>query len=294
MSRHLRGVLILVLVTLLWGTTFVVVKTAETQLAPSLLMLIRFGLATLVFLPFLRPRSGLWVIGLELGLWLWLGYATQAVGLRHTSASRSAFITSMNVIFVPLLAAIGGRRISGVTWLAALIAAGGAGLLTYDGAPPNIGDLWTAATAVVYALYILRLESFASRFNSLSLTAFQLLGVLAFSAVWASADHPAPSHPMPWLALLYLGVATTALTTWLQTLGQKSVSAPQAAIIFTLEPVWASICAFIYLHERFGPRGWIGAIAILAATLMSQAVPGGTPAPCPALPPVPSPAPSGA
>lgn len=270
MRGYALGLLALNLLTLIWGTTFVVVKGAVAEVPPGLLVFWRFLVASAFFLPLLlRLPPGAWGPGLELAFWLFLGYATQAVGLEHTSASRSAFITALNVVLVPLLLSLAGRRVGGV-WLSALLALLGVAFLSYDPRQPplNAGDLWTLLTALTYALYIVRLEVHAKAVPSLPLTAIQVLGTALFALPWALAQG-VRLEGVPWGAVLYLGVAATALTTWLQTWGQGHVPAPQAAILYTLEPVWATLFAFLVLGERLGPSGLLGAALVLLATLQA-------------------------
>lgn len=272
MSRHWLGLLYLNILVLLWGTTFVVVKEAVAGQSPSVLVAGRFLIASLVALPLLRYLRGpIWRVGLELGFWLAAGYATQAIGLQYTGASRSAFITALNVILVPIILGVLGQRLSWPIWLSAALAVLGVGLLSYDGSPPNVGDLWTLGTAVTYALYIVRLEVFLKQYPVIALTAAQLFFTTLFALIWLAWDQPEVSwSSMPWGALLYLGIAATALTTWLQTIGQRYVSAPEAAVIFTLEPVWASVFAFALLGERLGLQGLLGAALAVVAILISQ------------------------
>ncbi|WP_022799045.1 DMT family transporter [Thermus islandicus] len=270
MRGYALGLLALNLLTLIWGTTFVVVKGAVAEVPPGLLVFWRFLVASAFFLPLLlRLPPGAWGPGLELAFWLFLGYATQAVGLEHTSASRSAFITALNVVLVPLLLSLAGRWVGGV-WLSALLALLGVAFLSYDPRQPplNAGDLWTLLTALTYALYIVRLEVHAKAVPSLPLTAIQVLGTALFALPWALAQG-VRLEGVPWGAVLYLGVAATALTTWLQTWGQGHVPAPQAAILYTLEPVWATLFAFLVLGERLGPSGLLGAALVLLATFQA-------------------------
>jgi drug/metabolite transporter (DMT)-like permease len=274
-NRHqFRGVLVLTLATFIWGTTFVVTKQALQNFPAASLVLARFLIAAVVFIPFLRLGRRLWIAAGELGVWLWLGFATQTIGLRYTTVGRSAFITSLHVIFVPVFAGILGRGSRRMVWIAAAIALLGVGLLSNDGSPPNLGDLWTLVCAITFALYITRLETFTTVLPTAALTAAHLWVVVLLSAAWVfipSPNHPlTPSSPLPWRTILYLGVAATAVTTWLQTLGQKSVSAPHAAVLYTLEPVWAVFFGWLIMNERLGARGWLGAILILGAAVLTQ------------------------
>jgi drug/metabolite transporter (DMT)-like permease len=276
--RHWRGVLILLFVTALWGTTFVVIKQAVGTMSPSVLILGRFGLAAVVLTPFaLRARGRpVWFAGFQLGLWLWLGYVTQAQGLVYTTASRSAFITAVSVVLVPVVAGLLGRRFGWPTWASAGLAFAGVALLSYDGTPPNIGDAWTLVTAITYAAYIVRLEAYAHRFKPMELTATQIWGVVPFALAWVAVDTWAGSVSWslgaagPWAAVVYLALVATVLTTWLMTVGQREVIAPEAAVIYSTEPLWASLFAFVLLGERFGPRGVVGAGLILTALIVSQ------------------------
>src|SRR5699024_2620687 len=270
MSReHLSGVMVLLVVSMLWGSTFEAIKGVVDHTAPSILILGRFLIAALVFLPWLPRRTAIWRAGLELGFWLCLAYATQTIGLQYTSASQSALIIVLNVILVPLLAALGGHRTTPPVWLSALLAILGVGLMTNGLSGLNIGDAWTLVCALGYAVYVLRLAAFARRFPVLALTGTQLCGVTLFALLWVGAEQP-DFGDLPWAVLLYLGLATTALTTWLQTWGQRFIGAAEAAVIYTLEPVWAAVFAVVILAEFIGLLGWLGALLICIATLVSQ------------------------
>ena len=126
----------------------------------------------------------------------------------------------MHVIFVPALAGLLGRGSRVVIWLAAGMAVLGVGLLSHDGSPPNVGDGWTLACAVVWAIYITRLETLTSKLPSTALTAAHLWVVVVLSAGWMAVARE-PVGAIPWKAILYLGLAATAATTWFQTIGQK-------------------------------------------------------------------------
>jgi drug/metabolite transporter (DMT)-like permease len=263
------GVAILSLTTFLWGTTFVVTKNTLVNFPASELILLRFLVAGVVFLPFLRGGRKLWLAAIELGVLLWAGFATQTIGLRYTTCDRSAFLTCLHVVFVPALAGLMGRSTRLVVWVAAVVALLGVGLLSHDGSPPNRGDAWTIACALVWAIYIARLETLTVKLPSRSLTAAHLWVVVVLSAGWTLADHPA-CGPIPWLAIIYLGLFATAATTWFQTLGQKWVTAPQAAVLYTLEPMWAAMFSWIFLRETLGAAGRVGGGLILAAAVLTQ------------------------
>lgn len=273
MPRHqLLGLLYLSLATLFWGSTFVLVKDSLETLGPGQINFVRFALATLVFVPFLFGRNPrLWRAGLELGSLLFIAYLTQTVGLQYTTASRSAFITTLYVVALPMLLGILGQRLGWPIWLAAGLAIVGVGLLSNDGTPPNHGDWWTLGTALCYTLYIWRMERFSQGFATLPLTGIQMLVVMLGSLVWMLWEEPNwTASSFPFLELLYLGLVASALCVWLQALGQRSVPAPQAAVLFALEPVYAATFAYFWLGERLGLQGLAGAGLIVVATLISQ------------------------
>jgi drug/metabolite transporter (DMT)-like permease len=280
--KTLPGVLTLSVATLIWGTTFVVIRKLVAlpaiPLPPSAVIAGRFILAAVLFLPFLRLDRNLWRGGIELGVLLWAGYATQAIGLQYIGAGRSAFMTALYVAFTPAMVVLSGRRVAPIVAVAAALALAGTALLSFDREPPNRGDAWTILSAVFWAAYILRLEGWANRLPINALTAVQLLVVAVLSVGWAGIEMALPGgqqaiRGINWpavLNVLYLGVVATALTTWLQATGQRTVPAPQAALLYSMEPVWAAFFAWLAFGERFGRNGWLGAAAILTAAVTSQ------------------------
>jgi drug/metabolite transporter (DMT)-like permease len=264
-----RGAALLTLTTFLWGTTFVVTKNVLGNFPASELIFARFFVAGILFVPFLRLGKKLWLAAIELGVLLFIGFATQTIGLKYTTVDRSAFITSMHVIFVPMLAGLMGRPTRLMVWLAAGISLAGVALLSNDGSPTNRGDLWTLLCAITWAIYIARLEDFTAALPSRALTAAHLWVVVLLSAGWTIVDHP-HHGPIPLPAILYLGLFATAATTWFQTLGQKWVSAPQAAVLYTMEPLWAALFSWIFGFGTLGLAGRCGGGMILFAAVLTQ------------------------
>ncbi len=223
--------------------------------------------------PFVRRGRRLWAAAVELGVLLWGGYATQTIGLRYTSVGRSAFLTSSGVVLVPVYTRLRGGRVGPMVWPAAAVAVAGVGLISHDlvGVPFNRGDVWTLACTVIWSAYIYRLEGFAAALPTAALTATHLLVVAALSLAWATFDGTlVPRTGYPVRPVLYLGLACTAATTWLQTLGQRWLPAARVAVLYTLEPVWAAAFGYALLGDRLGPRGLAGAALILTAAGLSQ------------------------
>ncbi|WP_424950354.1 DMT family transporter [Deinococcus sp.] len=283
-SRHALGLALLLLVTTVWGSTFAVVKTATDTLHPATLIFWRFALGTVCLLPLLlwrrqgsntvqpgRPRR-LWLDGLTMSGWMIAGYGAQTTALSSTSANRAAFITALSVVLVPLWQAlVARRRLGAALWGAVALAVAGLALLSWEGGRLVIGDLWALGCAFTYAGFILSLERTSRHHAALPFTLAQLLWVTLLALGWlllsgASWLPPAAS----WGPLLYLGAAATALTTLLQTLGQRWVSAVEASVIYALEPVSASIFSYFLLGERVYLRGFLGGAMVVGATVLSQ------------------------
>ncbi|GAA5534342.1 DMT family transporter [Deinococcus aluminii] len=293
MSSHARGLLLLVLVTALWGSTFAVVKELGELLPPSVLIAWRFLIASAALLPVLaltrrpaqvpapQPPRPLWRDGLILGAWLIAGYGTQTIALQTTGANRAAFFTALSVVLVPVWLTFAQRRpLPLALWLALPLAVAGLALLSWEGGALVVGDAWALACAVTYAGFIVALERTATRHEALRFTFAQLAAVTLLAWVWAGLAAPAQLWPpsAAWGPLLYLGIAATALTTLLQTVGQRSVSAAEASLIYVLEPVTAALFSFLLIGERVGLRGTLGGLLVVGATVLSQRA-GGEPHP---------------
>jgi len=268
-----QGWFALVLVTLLWGSTYPIIKETLTVIPPSLVLYFRFTIAALLLIPWWPHHSTLIRWGILLGFWLFTSYATQTIGLQYTSANRCAFVHATNVIFVPLLMGLWHHHFQGLTLLMAGVAFGGVGLLVSDGIPIQIGDIWALLSGICYALYIICLDAVPKRYSPLSLTTIALTTVAILSSFWLgiSSDWEilASLPNLPWLSILYLGVITTAFVITLQAWGQHRVHAEQAALIYTLEPVWAALISWA-LGETFGLQGILGATLILSAIMLNQ------------------------
>ncbi|AAF11939.1 DMT family transporter [Deinococcus radiodurans] len=286
MTSHLRGILLLLLVTAIWGSTFAVVKELGALLAPPVLLAWRFSIGALVLLPLAALRrtpaptvtvtqadgTSLWSDGMVLGLWLIAGYGTQTIALQTTTANRAAFFTALSVVLVPVwLTLVQRRRMPAVLWAALPLAVAGLALLSWEGGAWVSGDAWALACAVTYAGFILALEKLASRHAALPFTLAQVLSVALVAWGWALLSG-APLWPpqAAWAPLFYLGVVATAGTTLLQTLGQRHVSAAEASLIYALEPVSAALFSFALIGERVGARGALGGALVVLATVLSS------------------------
>ena len=265
------GVLALHLATVLWASTFLVIKDAVSSVPPSLLICCRFALAALMLAPFLRGSTwALWRAGFESAVWFTLIYATQTIGLQSSSASRSAFISVLYVALVPLFLHARGRRVRRLEWWSVLLALLGIWLLTVPSGQATAGDAWMLLSVLVAALQLIRLEVLCKQFASWPLTAVTVCCGTLLSFGWLVAD--APGMRIEWQAfpiwqVVYLGVVVTGLGSWLMLLGQARVSGVRTAVIFALEPVWAASLAAM-VGERMALMGWVGGALVVGANIL--------------------------
>lgn len=260
-------------ITVIWGTTFAIIKDALDSISVPLLLAVRFSLAAL-FLGWARVDRRALVPAMLLGVLGFAGYATQTIGLALTSASKAAFVTGLSVIFTPLLSSVWlGHRIAPRAFVAAFVALAGLALMSLTGAGEiNVGDLWLLGTALAYALYIIYLGQVAANLPVLSLAGAQHWPMALLAWLWALPEVGAlPGVPLTtYGAILYLALFATALVAVLQVSAQRVVPAHVAALIFLLEPVFAAIFAFFLLGERLGALGWAGGALVVVAMLISE------------------------
>ncbi len=273
-------ILILLGVTLVWGTTFPLLKALSADLSGLEISAVRFAFAALLTAPWwMRAPRGVWRDGAVLGGLALAAYATQASGVRYISANRSAFLTGLHVLLVPLLGVfLFRRRPPWVVWPAAALACLGLGLLTWEGGAHPTGDGLTLVCALANALYVIELSRRAGRHEARALAAAQIavmavaaaagaVVVAGGSGTLATLPARAAAHPA---SLAYLGVIATAGMLMLQAYAQQRVAAERAALVFALEPVFAAGFAAWWLQERLGARGLAGGALIVLAMVMSE------------------------
>lgn len=273
-ARSIRGIIAIAIVSLIWATTFPLTKDAVTSFSPVVLTASRFTVAAAIFTPYLRSLNAqILRDGTVLGLLLFTCFAFQAIGLETANANRGGFIFSLNVIIVPFLGALFGQPLLLKTVLAAGVALTGIGIMCWENGSLGIGDLLLFGDTFIYGVYMLVLQETVQRHSTLSLTAIQLWIVAVLSAVWAVPNLSVGQFETlsnNYGIVLYLGLVGTAGTTWLETIGQQWISASEAALLCTLDPVLTSVFSFWLLGEKFGVRGFIGTALVLTALILSQ------------------------
>ena len=274
-----RYTLILLLVTVVWGLTFPVLKVATGQLSGVEVTALRFLIAAACMGPFVRgiPLQT-WRDGLILGVLALTSMVAQAYGLQFISANRSAFLTSLNVLMVPLIGLALGVRPGWMVFFAAAVACAGVGLMSFDVQGDFWADLATLAAALAYALYTILMSSHAKNHRPAQLATAQIACMALLGALWMLVDSGAPRVLLlpglvdaeVWWGLLFLGAVASAATFFLQAMAQSHVSAPQAAIIYAMEPVFAAAFGWWYISEQMTPMALLGGALVIAAVILSQ------------------------
>ena len=272
------AVLALVLVTAVWGVTFVQVKDAVALYPLFAFLAVRFWIATLTLavpgLPRVRSLGlpGL-VGGAFLGLLLAAGYTLQTAGLERTTVSSTGFITGMYVVLTPLIALVLVRsRIGLSVWGGVALSTIGLAMLSGIHAGSVTGDLLVLAAAAVYSLQIVLMERYAPRYDAVAFTFVEMLAAGVALGVVAAAlgDLHVPHGWTVWGALLVTGVFASALAFLVQTWAQRRTSATRTALAFTMEPVWTAFFGYTLAGDRLGFLGWGGCAVIMAGIVLAE------------------------
>ena len=285
-----KGEISLLTVALIWGSGFVATDLALGNLTATQVMAVRFVIAA-IFIGVLfghRTRLAFDSLtirrGIFLGIFLNLSFLAQTVGLVFTTPSKNAFLTAVNVILVPFIAAIfarGSHKVERSGVIGALLAVVGIGLisLNLDGTV-NIGDLLTLLCAVGFAFHIYFTGDFVRRgSDAIALTILQLstAAVLSLAAVGVETlfglgqvKDTAPVTPaLSILAAVYLGLLSTGVAFLLQTVAQQWTTQTRAAILMSTESVFGTLMSALFLHEQLTLRAIIGSAVVFAATTPS-------------------------
>jgi drug/metabolite transporter (DMT)-like permease len=268
---------LLVVLTAVWGSTFFLIRDLVVTVPPTDFLAIRFGIAAVLMLAlFARHVRRLgrreWVVGVGLGVVYGVAQILQTIGLAHTDASVSGFITGTYVVLTPLFAALLLRQaVTGSTWFAVGLATIGLAVLSLRGVSVGLGEGLTLACAAVYALHILGLGRFSTPSHATGLAAVQMV---AIAVVCLGSAMPGgvtwPSGGGQWAAVLYMATAAGVLALWAQTWAQARMSATRAAIVMTLEPVFAAFFAVVFGQESVTWRMVGGGLLVLSAMYLVE------------------------
>ncbi len=294
--RQWRADALLVLISVIWGTTFTVVHESVAAFPALALIALRFGCAAAVFLPGLvRERAALGrsalAVGGVLGVLLFVGFATQTFGLRYTTPARAGFITGLNVVLVPLLGLMFGERPAQRALVGVALAVLGLGILSWGcllpgaecveaavaGPQRQLGDVLVLLCALAFAMHIVAVSRWATRLPVVAVNTVQLVVVALLAGVTSMVVDWPVSFPTTgvWAAALYLGLVATALVFALQLNLQRYTSATHTALIFALEPLFAALFSWVWTGEALTAPVLLGGGLMLLGVLAAE-VPWGT------------------
>ncbi len=280
-----RADLALIFICFIWGSTFVVVKDALNHVSPLLFLALRFVLATAVLGLMLRRVAGgiyrtkpILAGGALAGTFLFLGYVLQTVGLRYTTPSKSAFLTGLSIVMVPVFAAVFERKPPGPSEVFGIILASvGMALMTLHRETLTIerGDLLTIGCAAAFAVHILLVGHLSPKlgFQALAVTQIAMAALLSLGTFWWVETPSVRWTGGLVAALVITGLFATALAFTVQAWAQQYTTPTRAALIFATEPLFAWITSFVAAGETLSRRSTLGAALILAGILAVELKP---------------------
>jgi drug/metabolite transporter (DMT)-like permease len=273
--------------TILWATNFPVIKGIyQSGLTPPDYAVLRFSLAAAALVPLARWDNRELLIGsAQCGMWVSAGYMTQAVALTTASANKGAFICACQVIFVAMLNAVQRRQFVPRTWIAALLAVSGVGMLELAGpVEPELTDLWCLGMPICFGMGYVRLEELMEHYprDARTVSALKVAVVGATALLWCLARAIASgngfavvatrlmSPSLPWLSLLYTGLITTAGAILVESYAFKYVPATDAAVILATEPLWAALFSAWFLGETLTATDVLGGALVIGACIVNE------------------------
>lgn len=293
MKKYL-GESALLLNTLIWGGTFALIKNALTDISPLLFLGIRFFIAAMLLYPFIhytikKMDKNTFIAGSVLGIFYFLGFATQTVGLNFTTATKSGFITGTFVVIIPILQTIIERKkpkwynivsIGFVMIGLVFLSSKGDNLFQFInelGSDFNIGDFLTLLCAILFAFQVVYVDVFTKKYDYMPMVFIQLvitglggfLGSVILSGVGLEIIKFNLNTKVVF-AIIYTSVFASIIATILQLKFQKVVTPTKAGIIYSFEPIMAAVLAFFILGEKISKFGLLGGVFILIGLLLSE------------------------
>ena len=277
--RKYIGEIGLSVVAIIWGSGFVASAVSLEHFTPYQILAIRFliGIILLILVFFKKLKNikkSTLIKGSIIGIFLYLAFALQTVGLVYTTPSKNAFLTAVNVVIVPFIAFfIFKRKMDKFELFGAMLAISGVGILSLKlSGGVNFGDFLTLLCAVAFAFHIFFTAQFVKDEDPILLTLVQMgaATLLGFIVVLFKGEMTFTANVEGVSAVVYLGVFSTTIAFLLQTVAQKYTSETKAAIILSTEAFWGMVFSIIILSEVLTGKMVIGAILILAAIIISE------------------------
>ncbi len=285
-KQKITGSILLFITALIWGTTFIAQKLGMDYVDPYTFIALRSGTAFIVLLctylvkrkhqetqqkiPFSKSD----IVGsIIIGIVLFIGFTTQQVGMLDTDAGKSGFLTSLYIIFVPLLGIFFKKQVNWSIWLLVVVALFGSYLLcTGENFSIGLGEILIAISGIFFALQILLVDKF-NHVDAIKLSCIQFFVVFVLAIVPMIINQPTFANIVKALpAILYAGLLSSAIAFTLQIVAQKHVSPTIAALIMSLEAVIATVSGWLILSEHLNMVEIIGCLLIFVAVIAAQLI----------------------
>ena len=276
MAKQTRSTGILLFASVIWGFAFVAQRAGMEHIGPFAFNGIRFAIGCLVLLPFIffrKDKSPLPILGgVLLGCVLFLGATLQQIGLVYTTAGNAGFITGMYMVLVPIFGLVVGRTTAKASWIGAGVAFIGLYLLSADGLHIALGDLFVLFGAVFWTIHVLLVDRLVQKTDPLRLAVMQfaICSLLSLSFAFASEDVAGADYKGAFWPLMYGSIMSVGIAYTLQLVGQKNAHPTHAAIVLSLEAVFALIGGWLILNEVMTGQGLIGCALMMLGMLISQ------------------------
>ena len=285
MKKQLSGVIALLGATVIWGSAFIAQSVGMDKIGPFTFQAVRCFLAV-VFLfpasalfskgkPFWKSWAdpALWRSGVICGLALFAASSLQQIGLVYTDAGKAGFLTAMYIVFVPFLGLFVGHRPGRNALLSLIPAIVGLYLLSCTSVSGiNKGDVLLLLCAVAFSVQILLIDRHCAGLDGLKLNCIQALVAAVLSVPWALLTETVDASRIAscWLPLGYAGILSMGVAYTLQIVGQKRVAPSAAALLMSLESVFAALFGWLLLHETMTRAEELGCVLVFAAVVISQ------------------------
>jgi len=281
MLKGIKAEIYLLLIVIIWGSTFALTKDVLGSMPPYTFLFFRFAIAVLLLvILFWKRLKGINIMllrkGSLIGLFLFLGYMFQTVGIQFTSATKAGFITGLSVVLVPIISLVIIKEKPTMTSIiGVLLAALGLWFLNCNGSFSfNFGDFLVLLCAFSFAMHITSVGLYSKKLDYVLLVIVQLVTVTVLSFLIALiVERPALHLSYTfniWVAVVFMSVFGTALAFYMQNRFQRHSTATKTAIIFSGEPLFSGIFGYVILGEKLGMIAWLGGFCIILGMIISQ------------------------
>jgi len=279
--KGIQAEIYLLIIAIIWGSTFAIIKNILNLIPPYTFLTYRFLLATLVLMIIFWKRirginKTILRKGSLIGIFLFLGYTFQTVGIKYTSATKAGFITGLSVVLVPIISLLFVKeKVSRNSIMGAFFALIGLWFLNYTNSFSfNFGDFLVLLCAFSFAMHIISVGLYIKKLDYVLLVIVQLATVSILSLFLAVIfERPALNLSYSfnvWWGIIFMGVFATAFAFYMQNRFQRYSTATKTAIIFSGEPIFSAIFAYFLLGEKVGLIAWIGGLLIIFGMIISQ------------------------